>query len=63
MGQADVVWRRSTHSNGEGNCVEVARIGAAFATRDSKDPEGPVIMFDKRAWVDFLIGLKADEFN
>jgi len=63
MEGTDVVWRRSTHSNDEGNCVEVARVGGAFATRDSKDPEGPAIFFGARAWVNFLTGLKADEFN
>jgi hypothetical protein len=61
--EADVAWRRSTRSNGEGNCVEVARFGPEFAARDSKDPEGPVILIGGRAWRDFLAAVKADEFH
>jgi hypothetical protein len=63
MNGGDISWRRSSRSNGEGNCVEVARIGERFATRDSKDPMGTVIVFGGRAWFDFLAGVKANEFH
>lgn len=43
-------WRRSSRSgeNG-GNCVELADVtGAVVAVRDSKDPDGPVLLVPRR---------------
>ncbi|NDU73565.1 DUF397 domain-containing protein [Actinomadura sp. DSM 109109] len=34
------VWRKSTHSGGNGECIEVARLAGAIGVRDSKDPAG-----------------------
>jgi hypothetical protein len=38
-------WRKSSYttSNG-GNCVELAGAPGVVAVRDSKDPEGPVLL-------------------
>ncbi|MEV4006687.1 DUF397 domain-containing protein [Actinomadura sp. NPDC049753] len=44
-------WRKSTHSgpNG-GECVELAdAAGAVVAVRDSKDPDGPVLLLTRAA--------------
>jgi hypothetical protein len=38
-------WRRSSHSGGGTNCVEVAALVDAVAVRDSKDPAGPALVF------------------
>jgi hypothetical protein len=40
-----VKWRKSSYttSNG-GNCVEVAGAPGVIAVRDSKDPDGPVLL-------------------
>jgi hypothetical protein len=43
----DLTWRKSSHS-GETNCVELA---AAGAVRDSKNPDGPVLLVDVTALV------------
>lgn len=53
-----VVWRKSTHSgpNG-GDCVEVALAAGAAGVRDSKNPEGPALVFTGPAWVEFLTSL------
>lgn len=42
-------WRKSSHSGGNGACVEI-RVPAAdrVAVRDSKDPEGPQLSFSPR---------------
>ncbi|PRW65136.1 DUF397 domain-containing protein [Actinopolyspora mortivallis] len=51
-----VRWRRSSRSgpNG-GSCVEVAGLsGEVTAVRDSKRPQGPALVFDRRAWAAFL---------
>lgn len=48
-------WRKSTHSNSEGACVEVApRPASTIAVRDSKDPDGPELTFDAVSWGRFV---------
>lgn len=57
-------WRTSSRSQ-TSNCVEVAalRTGpAAVALRDSKDRSGPVLLFGRAGWVDFLAGAKNGRF-
>ncbi|MFJ5803744.1 DUF397 domain-containing protein [Streptomyces decoyicus] len=50
-------WRKSSHSSGGGNCVEVASVGSGtVAVRDSKDP-APVVHFSSEAFTLFLGGL------
>jgi hypothetical protein len=57
-------WRKSTHSNGQSNCVEV-RAGQqdAVAVRDSKDRGGPELGFTAGAWAAFVRGVKRREFD
>ena len=43
-------WRTSSYSANGGNCIEVAPAGAAVAVRDSKDPDGPKLVFSPAAW-------------
>ncbi|MCX4747191.1 DUF397 domain-containing protein [Kitasatospora sp. NBC_01287] len=47
----DPAWRKSSHSGGNGACVEVAvPAPATVAVRDSKDPSGPQLRFSPEAW-------------
>lgn len=57
----NVKWRKSTYSNGEESmCVEVARTGSRrIATRDSKNPEGPILEYDRPHWAKLLADIKA----
>lgn len=55
------VWRRSSYSNqAGGNCVEVSPGHPDLVpVRDSKDPEGPVLVFPGRAWAAFVDAVRA----
>ncbi|MEU8220680.1 DUF397 domain-containing protein [Micromonospora taraxaci] len=52
--ERDGVWRTSTRSGGEGNCVEVAGFADSVGVRDSKDRQGPVLTFTPSAWTAFV---------
>lgn len=56
-------WRTSSYSNGDGgDCVEVAGGFDGFMpVRDSKDPDGPALIFDVDAWTAFISAIKAGE--
>ncbi|MFF5243616.1 DUF397 domain-containing protein [Streptosporangium sp. NPDC000095] len=53
-----VMWRKSSLSGGNGDCVEVADLGDAVAVRDSKDPSGPKLVFARNTWAAFVTDLK-----
>lgn len=57
-------WFKSTYSNDQGgNCVEGARLpGGAMAVRDSKDPQGPALVFPAEAWNAFASAARSGEF-
>ncbi|MFJ1714761.1 MULTISPECIES: DUF397 domain-containing protein [unclassified Streptomyces] len=54
-------WRKSSHSNGDGgNCLEVADSHQDLVpVRDSKRPEGPVLVLPASAWTPFVESVKA----
>ncbi|MEU7148021.1 DUF397 domain-containing protein [Streptomyces sp. NPDC045456] len=60
IGPAAGRWRKSSHSNGgDGNCVEVAdAVTGSLRVRDSKDADGPTLIFTHAAWVAFIGELK-----
>ncbi|MFI2712485.1 DUF397 domain-containing protein [Micromonospora sp. NPDC018662] len=56
---AQVRWRKSSRSGAnDSNCVEVADLSTALAVRDSKDPDGPALLFDRGVWSSFVAGLR-----
>ena len=55
-----LLWRKSTRSAGNGNCVETAETTAGMAVRDSKDPNGPVLRFGRKAWQTFIDNVPTD---
>ena len=56
----EAIWRKSSHSGAnEDSCVEVARADRLVAVRDSKNPSGSVLAFDRSEWRSLLTGIKA----
>ncbi len=55
-------WRKSSLS-AENNCVEVAFLDGArhVAIRDSKNRQGPVLVFTAAEWRDFLDRVRRSE--
>ena len=52
------VWRKSSYSN-TSDYVEVARtLPAAVAVRDSKDPDGPNLIFTVADWTAFTAAVR-----
>ncbi|MGJ6966622.1 DUF397 domain-containing protein [Streptosporangium sp. G11] len=59
-----VVWRKSHFSNPSGNCVELADLpDGRVAMRNSRDPEGPALIYTRRQVGDFFRGVKGGEFD
>lgn len=58
------VWIKSTYSNPSGNCVELAKLpGGEIALRNSRDPEGPALVYTRDEISMFLFGAKDGEFD
>lgn len=58
---AEKRWRTSTRSSGNGACVEVAGTATGVAVRDSKDRDGPILLFPARAWQRFVDSLRPSD--
>jgi hypothetical protein len=57
-------WIKSRHSNAEGNCVELAALGDGdIAVRNSRDPDGPALVYTPAEVAAFLAGAKEGEFD
>ncbi|MEV4575910.1 DUF397 domain-containing protein [Nonomuraea jabiensis] len=62
----DAQWQKATFSNSQGNCVEFARLAPdVVAMRDSKNPTGPVLVFERDVIAGFVRQVRGgllDEF-
>ncbi len=55
-------WFKSTRSNGQSACVEVAFLDSSIVpVRNSKDPSGPALVFPTDAWTAFVTAIKTGE--
>jgi hypothetical protein len=47
-------WFKSSHSGTHSDCVEIAFLdGGRVGVRDSKNPDGPALVFEARTWDGF----------
>jgi Domain of unknown function (DUF397) len=59
METLDRPWRKSSHSDNGGDCVQAASHGGQVLVRDSKQhAEGPVLAFTTDAWRAFADDVK-----
>jgi hypothetical protein len=60
MDLSPAVWRKSSFSSGNGDdCVEVAaNLAGIVGVRDSKNPDGPALVFPPGEWADFTGSIK-----
>jgi hypothetical protein len=59
----DSDFKRSGWCGNRPKCVEVAIVEEGVAVRDSNDPEGGTLFFDRDEWNAFVAGVKGGEFN
>lgn len=59
---SEVSWFKSTYTT-VNECVEVAFVGDVVAVRDSKDPEGPKLIFTHGEWNAFTRGASEGQFD
>ena len=59
--EVGTVWRKSSYSgNGGGNCVEVTTsLPGVVAIRDSKNPDGPILIISRDEWARFTASLRS----
>ena len=60
QGLSQAMWQKSSYSNGQANCVEVARnLPGIVAVRDSKNPDGGVLGVSLEEWEKLLSGIRS----
>lgn len=58
-------WRKSRRSNPSGNCVELAELPgrAGIAMRNSRHPDGPVLVYTMDEITAFVLGARDGDFD
>ncbi|HEX6756743.1 MAG TPA: DUF397 domain-containing protein [Mycobacteriales bacterium] len=61
----DVAWCKSRRSNPSGNCVELGLLpaSAGVAMRNSRDPDGPALVYTREEIAAFLGGVRDGDFD
>ncbi|MDI9882955.1 DUF397 domain-containing protein [Streptomyces sp. HNM0645] len=61
---SSVQWIKSSHSNATGNCVELAALpDGRVAVRNSRDPQGPALVYTRDEVEAFVAGARGGEFD
>ena len=62
--ERSLAWRKSVASNPSGNCVELAaRRDGSVAMRNSRDPQGPRLVFSRADLAAFVAAVRRGEFE
>ena len=56
-------WRKSSHSTGGNDGVEVAQAGTSCLIRDSKNPDDAPLAAGPQAWAAFLRDIKHGAYS
>lgn len=58
-------WQKSRRSNPSGNCVELAELadGTGIAVRNSRDPDGPALVYTRSEIEAFILGVRDGDFD
>lgn len=59
-----LAWQKSRRSNPSGNCVEMAQLpGGGIAVRNSRDPDGPALIYTSDEIAAFIAGARDGDFD
>jgi hypothetical protein len=61
--RARLAWQKARASTSYGACVELAATAGGVAMRDSKDPDGPILLYTRTEFKAFLDGARNGDFN
>lgn len=56
-------WVKASASDALNDCVELAEVGESVAMRNSRDPEGPALIFTRSELAAFVDGASKGEFD
>ncbi|MFI7214690.1 DUF397 domain-containing protein [Micromonospora maritima] len=56
-------WQKSSRSGSNGACLETRYADQVVEVRDSKQPTGPILIFDPTSWAQFVVGLALRPVN
>ncbi|MFE4666088.1 DUF397 domain-containing protein [Streptomyces sp. NPDC056716] len=60
----EAAWFKSSYSNGQSACVEIAFVGSEIVpVRDSKAPNGPALAFRPNGWSSFVRAVKGGHLS
>ena len=59
-----VIWQKSGRSGPNGNCVECAALpDGGVAVRNSRDPQGPALVYTAAEIEAFILGVRDGDFD
>jgi hypothetical protein len=61
--RAGLTWVKAQYSGANGQCIEIASTAGKIAIRDSKDPDGPILVYTPGEFKAFLHGARNGEFD
>lgn len=61
--RTSLAWLKAECSTVNGQCVEIASTADKIAIRDSKDPDGPILVYTSAEFGAFLDGARNGEFD